>query len=306
MVGLLVITMFTMLGAVLLSITGRSSNVDTYYVLLSEISGVDEGTAVTYGGYQLGQIESIEPMRKKGKTLFRLELSVLHDWQIPSDSTATITSPGMLSDNQVDIKEGLSQVFFEPGSTIKGRETSSPMAMLNTIANEITDLSENSVKPLIGAIHTQVNRTGDQLNNKLDFVSARLLNLLKNFQNNSDQLGKLLGGKNQQHMASLFENADQTSQKLLSLAKGFETTSKELTILLQQSGNLMDENNQDIRHAVVDLRSTMNTVSQSINSIVDNLDSTSRNVNEFSRRIRENPSSIINSKPPKDTAESGQ
>ena len=306
MVGLLVITMFTLLGGVLLNITGRSSNVDIYYVLLNEISGVDEGTAVTYGGYQLGQIESIKPVRKQGKTFYRLELSVLHGWKIPTDSFATIMSPGMLSDNQVDIREGSSQVFLEPGAILKGKETTSAMAMLNTIASEITDLSENSVKPLIGAIHTQVDRTGDQINSKLDFVSARLLSLLKDFQNNSDQLSTLLGGKNQEHMTNLFENADLTSRKLLGLAKSFEATSQELTTLLQQSGSIMNDNNQDIRHAVVDLRSTMATVSQSINSIVDNLDSTSRNMSEFSRRIRENPSVIINSKPPVDNAEAGE
>ena len=302
MVGLLVITMFTLLGGVLLKITGRDTDTDTYYVLFNDITGVDEGTAVTYGGYQLGQVESIEPVRKQGKTFYRLELGVLRDWKIPSDSIATITSPGMLSDNQVDIKEGSSQEFLKSGATLNGKESTSAMAMLNTIAGEITDLSKNSVKPLIAAIHTQVNLTGD----KLDAVSTRLLTVLNKFQNNSEQLTILLGGKNQQHIENLFENADQASRKLLSLAKGFEATSDELTVLLQQSASMMSDNNQDIRHAVVDLRMTMSTVSRSINSIVDNLDSSSRNMNEFSRRIRENPSAIINSKPPEDNAEVGQ
>lgn len=306
MVGLLVITMLILLGGVLLNITGRDTNTDSYYVLLNEVTGIDEGTAVTYGGYQLGQVESIAPVRKNGKTFYRLELSVLRGWQIPVDSIASIISPGMLSDNQVDIKEGSSQEFFTSGSTINGKATTSAMAMLNTIASEITDLSQNSVKPLIGSIQSQVDRSSEQFNNKLDLVSTRLLSLLEKFQDNSDQLTILLGGKNQQHMASMFENADQTSRKLLSLAKGFEASSQELTALLQQSGSMMNENNQDIRHAVLDLHSTMSTVSQSINSIVDNLDASSRNMNEFSRRIRENPSAIINSKPPKDIAEVGK
>lgn len=209
----------------------------------------------------------------------------------------------MLSDNQVDIKEGSSEKFLAPDSTIDGKETASTMAMLSSIANEITDLSENSVKPLIGSIHKEVNRTGEQFNNKLDLVGARLVSLLEKFQNNSDQLTTLLGGKNQQHMTNLFENADQTSRRLLSLSKGFEETNREITQLLKQSGNMMNENNQDVRHAVLDLRNTMSTISQSINSIVDNLDASSRNMNEFTRRIRENPSAIINSKPPEDIAE---
>ncbi len=303
MVGLLVISMLTLLGVVLLKITGRDTNTDTYYVLLNEITGVDEGTAVTYGGYQLGQVESIAPERKQGKTFYRLALSIQRGWQIPTDSVSSIISPGMLSDNQVDIKEGSSQEFLAPGSTITGIKTASAMAMLNTIASEITDLSQNSVKPLISSIHQQVDRTGNQFSHKLDVVSARLLSLLEKFQNNSDQLTQLLGGKNQQHMASMFENADQASRKLVSLAKGFENTSQELTTLLEQSSSLMKDNRQDIRHAVIDLRSTMNTLSININSIVDNLDASSRNMNEFTRRIRENPSAIINSKPPEDISE---
>ena len=303
LVGILVISMLTLLGAVLLNISGRTQNTDSYYVLLSQIAGINEGSTVSYGGYQIGQIESIAPVRKNNKTFFKLELSILQGWSIPIDSTASIISPGMLSDSQIDIQEGTSQQFLKPGDTIKGKETITAMVLLNNVASEIVDLSENSVKPLIESIQRQVEQTGDKVNNQLDSISARLLSLLENFQENSRQLTKLFGGENQQHLTNLLKNADQTSQELLDLSKGFDSASRDLTTLLQESGQLLKENNTDIRQTVIDLRNTMSTISTNIHTIVDNLETSSRNMSEFSRRIRENPATILNDKPLVDDAE---
>ena len=83
MVGSLVIGMFILLLVVVLRLSGQNVETETYYVIYSDISGVKEGTAVTFGGYTIGQVKTIVPVRNNGKTQFKLMLVVNKDWNLP-------------------------------------------------------------------------------------------------------------------------------------------------------------------------------------------------------------------------------
>ena len=105
-VGVFVLASLLVLMVVMYRITGRSTNVDEYFVELHNVSGIRTGSPVTYAGYQIGQLANIEPVRGQGTTVYRLQLLIKAGWTIPVDSRATIVTPGLLAEKQLDISEG--------------------------------------------------------------------------------------------------------------------------------------------------------------------------------------------------------
>jgi phospholipid/cholesterol/gamma-HCH transport system substrate-binding protein len=277
MVGTFVLFSLLLLFYILFKITAMQSGNDSYYVIFKNVSGIKNGSAVTYGGYSIGQIESIEPVFENSKTSYKITLKVRGGWKIPDDSVAEVAMPGIIADKQIDIIEGQSTVLLQPGALIAGKESVDLMALANTL--------------------------GTQLSDTLTVVSSDVFTLLNKLNNSADQIALILNDENRMHIEKMFNNADAATRQLVKLAKGFDRVNEQLNKILTKSISMLDDNDQDIRHLVIELRKTVQVVSENTHSIFYNLDATSRNMNEFSRQIRQNPSVIINSKPAADAAE---
>ena len=105
------------------------------------------------------------------------------------------------------------------------------------------------------------------------------------------------------HIDNMFSNADEATHHLVMLSKGFDKVNNQLDEVLTKSLSIVGDNDQDIRHSVIELRKTMDAVSGSMQSILYNVDASSRNMNEFTRQLRDNPAVILGSKPPADESE---
>ncbi|TDJ31930.1 MAG: MCE family protein, partial [Gammaproteobacteria bacterium] len=139
-VGVVTIALFGLLGVVLLKIIGRSGPMDSYYVHYRAVAGLQNGTAVFYEGFPVGQVDLVTPERTEDFTRFRVDVSITRGWQIPDNSQATI-STGLLAGVAIDIKEGDSQRMLTPGSEIPAVDGVGFMAALNDIANDMRNLS---------------------------------------------------------------------------------------------------------------------------------------------------------------------
>lgn len=302
LVGVFVLGMFVLLLLLLYRITGRDADTDAYYVRYDNITGIGIGTMVTYGGYQVGQVEDIIPQRDAGKTHYRLQLGVRAGWQIPSDSVARIVSPGLLSENQIDIVEGASSTLLAPGDLIEGQEEISMMSLLNGMAYELQELSESSVKPLLETLNQQVRDIGNELNRSVPQITGEAAALLQRLNRSAEGLQAMFGDGNQRKISRVLDNAEKLSGNLASLSERFESVRAELDDLLRNSNTLLDENRGDVRQTVTDLRKALDTVARNIDTIVYNLESSSRNMNEFTRQIRRNPGLLLTNQPPDERA----
>ncbi len=302
LVGIFVLGMFVAMLVLLFRVTGRDADTDAYYVRYDNITGVGVGTLVTYGGYQVGQVEGITPERSEHKTRYRLRLGLRSGWQIPADSVARVVSPGLLSDNQIDIVEGDSATLLKPGDALRGQELVSMMSLLDSMAYELKDLSDSSIKPLLEHLDRQVRTFGDELNASVPRLTAQAQALLQNLNTSAEGLQTLFGAGNQRRVSKVLDNAERLSANLASLSEQFGAVRNELDQLLKNSNAMMAENRADIRATVLDLRSSLDTVSRNIDTIVYNLESSSRNMNEFSRQIRRNPGLLLTNQPPDEPA----
>ncbi|MDH5571518.1 MAG: MlaD family protein [Gammaproteobacteria bacterium] len=302
-VGSFVLAMLILLMVSLYHITGKGVDTDKYYVVYHNVTGINEGSAVTYGGFEVGKILEVIPQRANNETSYRLTLGVRSGWPIPEDSTAQIVSPSILAEKQIDIKEGKSNTLLQSEGMIKGIPAIDMMAIMNMVSGEFNDIAEGNIRPLINKIASYLDNIGNDLNNNVPKITENTAQLLATLNQSALRLNEILSQDNQQQFNNLLVNTHDMSESLLTLTQHLNKTGDQVDRLLTNSNAMLDDNGADIRHAVIDLHKTLDVLSGSINSIVHNLDATSRNMNEFTRELRRNPSVLISSKPATDSSQ---
>jgi len=300
LVGTFVLVAFFSLLVLLYRITGRDTDTEPYFVSYENITGVAVGTPVTYGGYQVGRVEQITPNRDNARTEYRLRLAIREGWAIPSDSVARIVSPGLLSENIIDIAEGSNRDMLEPGQALRGQEQVSMMSLLNSMAYELKDLSDTRIKPLLENLNRRVESIGGELGESIPRLTARADALLERLGAAAAGLQALFSQDNQDRVSDVLENSQRMSRNMAELSERFGDMRGELDRLLASSNEIVAENRGDLREAVLALRRSMEVISGNVDSIVYHLESSSRNMNEFSRQIRQNPGLLLGTQPPRD------
>jgi phospholipid/cholesterol/gamma-HCH transport system substrate-binding protein len=266
-----------LLFGMLYQITGQQSGAENYTVVFNKITGIKDGAAVTYGGYQIGQVDSVAPITENSMTRYRLSINIKGGWQIPDDSVAQIVMPGIVSEKQIEISEGQSATKLKPGDTIRSNESVDVMNLMSSMGKELEDFMPK--------------------------MMSDMSSLLGNLKQSAEQMNALLSEDNRQHVENMFRNADEASANLVKLATGFDRVNQQLEDILQHSKAIVTDNDEDIRYAVTELRRSMDVISENIHGVMYNIDASSRNMNEFSRQLRNNPGVILGGKPPVDQAE---
>lgn len=299
-VGVFVLVMFGLLLAVLFRLTGTRGDTDIYYAYFDNISGLNRSAPVSFEGYPMGHILAIEPTQVKGKTGYRLTLSVQEDWKIPRDSVARITAFSLLSEFVIDIRQGVSRDTLRPGDTLQGLQGGDFYSALNGVASDVSNLTRNGARPLLD----KINHLVDTVGNRVPTLLKDLKNLLAKLDNNADALKELLNKDNQQHVSRLLKNADAASVNLLQLSSDVNKTRAQLDQLLNDSSALLKDSTPQLRASVTQLRNALDLVADNIDAIMHNTEGTSRNMYELSRQLRQNPSLLLGTTPPRDPGKS--
>ncbi|GAB4360262.1 MAG: hypothetical protein Kow006_30050 [Gammaproteobacteria bacterium] len=330
-VGLFTLVMFGLLLYALFRITGQHVNAERYYAVFSQIPGIRTGTAVTYGGFPIGQVADIEPQRASSGTSYRLALDIRRDWQIPTDSIARIVTPGLLSDKVLNIEEGRSNTSLGPGDQLAGKGEADLFATMNRIATEMESLSREGVRPLLGQLNQQIATLSHTMEARMEELALQAGTLLQNLNSqatllggsmenrmarifseadtllghltlSSAELNRLLSPDNREKLARMIRDGQRSTENLAQLTTDFHHSRRELEKLLRESNRLVQENRTDLRDVVLGMREALDTVSQHLAAIMHNLESTSRNFSEFSREIRHNPGRLLGGEPLQDAA----
>ena len=195
-------------------------------------------------------------------------------WRIAVESSAKTVMPAIISEKQIEITQGQAETSLQPGDTINGAEAVDVMELVDSIGQKLNSFIPESTK--------NVNQ------------------LLKQLNFSADQVALLLNQKNVKHLNSFFKNADSSSKNLTDLTASFSQINQQLDKILDKTNLMLDDNSQDIRYSIVELKKSMGIISGRIESVMYNLDATSQNMNEFSRTLRNNPGAVLGGKPPTD------
>jgi phospholipid/cholesterol/gamma-HCH transport system substrate-binding protein len=174
------------------------------------------------------------------------------------------------------------------------------MQVLNSVAAEVKDISDTSLKPLLKTFRKQIDAIGSDLARRIPEITANANKLLGSLNQGASSLNSILGKKNRGNIAATLSNFHKVSTQMLKATSQIDVIRKRLDRLLKNANHLVKDNRPDLRRSIIALRNTMESVSNNINVIVYNLEKASRNINEFSRQLRDNPGVLLSGKPPKD------
>jgi phospholipid/cholesterol/gamma-HCH transport system substrate-binding protein len=281
-VGTFVIAVTVGLVVWIAVLAGRTGATDDYHAHFANVMGLSSGTQVLYQGYPVGMIEDIRPAVREGRQVFRLDLSVERGWPIPEDSVATITASGFLSAVVVNVQAGASAALLEPGSEISSVEAPDLFAAMSSVAEDMGELIEGSLKPILDAL----GEGGPEIIADLEAFTAKLNETLA-------KIDGFLSEENARRIEDTLENLDSTSVSFAAVSGELEQTRFRVDKLLDSVNGMVEENRRPVGQAVVDLHESLESVSRHIEAIAYHLEVTTRNMNEFSRQIRENPGVII-------------
>lgn len=298
-VGSFVLIMLGVLLYTLLRISGDNQKSDVYYTHFRNVSGIKPGSSVSYQGFELGHVETIEPIYKQGRVYYRLALKLRQGWKVPIDSQATISSSGLLSGMLVEIRGGSDSRLLKPGGDIAGTESANLFEALANLTEQLSQLTRNDAKPLIDSISRRIERIGGGLEHSVPESMSQLQSILKKLNATASQLEDTLGGENRSHITALLKNADMSSANFLRLTTEFELTRKQLDQLLGDTHGMVTKNRPDLEVMVNGLRDSL----QRVNTILHHLEGASLNTNELTRQLRQNPGLILQSQPANDRIE---
>lgn len=310
-VGAFVIAMLAALLMTVLMLTGRTGAVDTYFVVFNNVAGVNRGTKVQFEGYPIGQVTNIEPFRENHELHFRIWATVEQGWSIPTDSQAQIAASGLLSAVVVDVKAGKAATFLPPGSRIPSSEAGNLFAVMSSVANEVTDLSQNSLRPLLKNLNAQVTLVGDILRDTAPQLMANILAvsadlkdktpaITKNVEEFSVGLNRILSDGNLKNIDASLSNVQHATESFAKLASDLQATEKRLDAVMVQLNDVVTNSRGDVEGSLQELHHTLTNVSRGVALISSDLQGAARNLNEFTREVRRDPSQLLRSGPVKE------
>ena len=299
-VGCTVLAGFALLIYALFRLTGGVGERDAYHVYYERVAGIRTGTPVTYEGFRVGAVAAIHPERQVAGMRYRVDLRVRDGWQIPADSVARVQAEGLLAETVINIEEGVSGEFLRPGDALRGQAGVDLFAALASVADEVSGLTRDSVRPLLANLDQRINSLGDRVGEQLPLILDGMEDLVASLQESAGRINRILDSDRERQLVRVIDNADQMSVNMLQLSEGLLDLQQEARALLQSSHGMVADNRADLDHAILSLRRTLEEVSEFTGIILHNMEGTSRNMNEFSRQIRQNPGLLLGGKPPRE------
>jgi phospholipid/cholesterol/gamma-HCH transport system substrate-binding protein len=303
---------------VMYMVTGKSGPGDDYHLYFRNVSGLKFGTPVFYQGYHVGQIEDVTPEQQDG-TRYRVDITVTRKWKIPEDSFGQVETSGLLGRRVIDIKEGETRNYLQPGDMLPTREPADLFAAVNSVAQTFNEISAVA-KPFIERLDASISELASELTiltrddirplvKKLDQsytdpeLFSEIKRLVQQLNRSTELVQDLLNDQNRGNLASFLINMNGVSANLNNLISRIELTRVQMDVVLSELGGLAVDNREDIRESIEDLKKILEVTSASIESTVHHLEGSSRNVSEFTRQIRENPSLLLRASPQTNEAE---
>lgn len=287
-VGLFVVSISIVMLIVLYLLTGRVSNADRYYTILDDVSGINNGSAISYKGYKIGQLTHIKPVYKDKVTRFELTLSIKSGWVINKGSTIMITKTGLLSDSLLNISEGSSNESLAVRSYLVGKPTNDVMSVVKSLSENINHLSRDSIVPMVKQLKDDVGLFSKTMTNEIPLLTKNLNILIVKLQKNSDVIDTMFSENNSENVKKILQHAGSTVSNL-------ETVSKLLN-------DLVENNKVKVGASVDEVNATAVLVRNKLDLILNQIEISSHNVNDFSNQIKNNPGVIIRSKSQSDSA----
>ncbi len=303
-VGAFVLAMLIGLMIMLVMITGFVWSADYYTVRYDNVTGLSRGAPVTFEGFQIGRVSTVEPSHEDGVTSYLVKLEIDSSvangsWPIPTDSKFLLLSSGLLSTITVDIEQGESKSYLQPNSDhiVQGAKKRDLMETISSLGSEI-----EGYKDEFREIIKLVKHGATTMDQGMAGIMGDVSSLTGEMKDGVQDLRKLLSAANSNSISNIITSVEKGAANFESISKQLKGSQNKLNKLLDESRDLVGENRPGVRQAVSDLQGSIQILSRHIGAITHNLDLMSRNMAEFSRQIRENPGVLLRGSEPREAS----
>lgn len=306
-VGIFVLVAAALLIVTVFALSGAFSTPDrTFHAKFPNAAGLAPGASVHYaGGQKVGRVEKMQ-IDATDPTLIDLTFSVNKDIPVRVDSQVAIMSYSPLGDNHLEIKPGNAAApLARPGALLQAK----PYVGFNDLSEQINKLGPQA-QELIANLNQRVT--------ELSVTIKRVNELLsdQNRANISASIADIHGmlAEDRPLIKSTLQNVHNTTTKIDPLLDQLKKTIDQANVTLKKVDGMIDDNRTDVRASVEKLRQSLTTVSEltqrldqtfdvnseNIDEILDNLRHVTENLKEFTDTIKARPSTLINSRGPKE------
>jgi len=297
--ALLILTIFVLSGA----FNGSGLKYRAYFPFAG---GLEPGAAVRYsGGPKVGRVESVR-LDPQDPSRLEVAFTVQSGLPVKLDSHVKIMSLSPLGDNHLEIEPGTKNAALAPSGSILPSEM---LIDFNALTAKLNDLAPQA-QQLLAGLNDRVS--------ELKVTIARVNDVI-NDQNRANLSGILVEthgmiAENREPVKATLLNVKTGSTKLGPLLDDLRKTSAETNKTLGHVEELIGENRQDIRQAVINLRrslanvtsitthldQTLDVNSDNIDQLIENLRQVSDNMREFSETLKSRPDSLIHTSSPRE------
>ncbi len=305
-VGLVVLVAAALLITALFAIAnvhvgGKFANYKAYFKFGA---GLEPGAVVRYAGLKVGRVNEVR-VDPTDKTRVEVLMEVKADTPIRADSLATISALTLLTENYIEIVPGKGAAL-QAGATIPSQE----LQDMNALIRKMSALADQA-EPLIVDLRKNLN----QISAKADTLLAQLNDVTgdANRKNLAGILAETNGmiKKNSPRIDEISANMAEASKKITPLLDDLKVSNAKLQAVLDSGNELMKENREPLKAALVDLQSSLKRAealisqiqgtltynSDNIDATLENFRQTSENVRELTDTVRQRPYSLIRVKP---------
>ncbi len=297
-VGLFTLVISVLTLWLLIKMTGKESDAIEYNSYYSNVTGLSYGTPVYFEGYRIGQVESITPEYKKTKLDFKVSYSVLKAWKIPTDSTAQINSAGLLADMSININGGEATENFAENATIPGLPPADLFAQLGGVSEDITDITEEKIKPMLDMLYERLDSITLQIDSGLPDIMANINNSTEKLDHLMHSANQVLSSENTENLEAFVANLAILSDQMQQSVKALDTGLDNINGLVTDARGLISADDSDMAELLKTASKSMLSLSNKLDTITNEIESASMNLNEATNLIRKNPSSLIFSSNP--------
>ncbi|HEX8525940.1 MlaD family protein [Allosphingosinicella sp.] len=255
LVGTVVLALLAALILFIIWLSQISGNKQQAYDIFfkQSVDGLAKGTAVTYNGVPVGQIDRID-LEERNPEFVRVRIGVSNTTPVLVGTTATIRGIGFT---------GLSQIQLNPPEIAAGARRPAPITCPQNNPASQCPYGVPVIQVRAGALANLLN-TAPELLERVSTLTERLT--------------ELLSERNQESIAGILANTDAISRSLAERSPEIAATLAEARIAVRQAGIAAERAgqlansaerlvNEDGRPLVTDLRHTMRAAERSMASL---------------------------------------
>jgi len=283
--------MLSMLIVWLTVLSGTTKATTDYYMEFDNVIGLSPGGQILFEGYPVGEIDEIIFTRRPEASVYRLNLTIRQDWDIPEDSLAVMTQASLLSAVVIDIQAGTSQRMLMPGEQISSLGSTNMMTAMSSVATKFGHLADINLKPLLENLSGGTDSLAT-LSQDAPIILDNVKTFTKQLTTATTRLNHILDQSGGQ-IESILGKAELASGNISTLTTDFHQTRKQLDTLLLSMRRIVSNNSGEIDHSIGDLHHALEVVASHVQEISSNLEATTRNMNELSTELRRNPGLLV-------------